>query len=151
MAISPAPANKPCPINKPKAHPGMQLGKELNLTQEQQQKAAEMREKSRTAIKPLVDQLKDERQKLKELKEKNAPEQEIKAQQQKVMELMSKVKAVHEQNLSGFEGILTPEQKTKFQEIKKEKHEKMQEKRQERMNNMKNKGFGNFEKHRNMQ
>ena len=69
------------------------IAKELNLTEEQQAKTREIREEGQKEIEPLMKEMKDLREKMD-----------------------TKRKA----NLEKFEAILTPEQKAKFEEMKKQ-------------------------------
>lgn len=70
------------------------IAKDLNLTEEQQAKAKEIREEGRKDIEPLMQEMKDLREKMD-----------------------TKRKA----NMEEFEKILTPEQKAKFEEMKNKK------------------------------
>ena len=115
--------------NKEGHNPGMELRQKLNLTEEQAQKAKEMREASRAKIKPLIDEMRAERAKFREMTQNNAPQDQIDAQKQKIKELMMRVREVHRQNLGNFEQILTPDQKTQFQEFKKQRKERMKDRK----------------------
>ena len=74
------------------------LGEKLGLSEEQRQKAEELRKADFEKMKPLMEEMK---------------------------ELRTKMDAIREENMKSFEEILTPEQKTKFEEMKKERSEKM--------------------------
>lgn len=111
----------------------------LNLTPEQAQKAKEMRERSKSKIMPIVESLKTERQKLRQLKESNASQEEIKAQKDKVIALRKQAQQIREQNMKEFETILTPDQKVKFAKFKEERKVMMKNKFEER----KKQGFNN--------
>lgn len=83
------------------------MAKDLGLTAEQRKKAEELRKKSQEKIKPLIDEMKD---------------------------LRERIDAERKANMEEFEKILTPEQKEKFDEIKtrgseefKRRHKEMQE------------------------
>ena len=76
------------------------LGEKLGLSDEQRQKAEELRKADFEKMKPLIEEMK---------------------------ELRAKMNAIREENMKSFEEILTPEQKIKFDEIKKERSEKMKE------------------------
>ncbi len=67
--------------------------KELNLTQEQKEKAEELKEKAKKDLKPLMEEMKELREKMDEIREQNKEE---------------------------FEAILTPEQKEKLESLAKE-------------------------------
>ena len=77
------------------------LEQELNLTDEQKQKAKELRKASRKKIKPLMDEIKV---------------------------LHKKMDQIRENDMKNFEALLTKEQKEIFDQIKakhKERHDKM--------------------------
>ena len=116
------------------------LGVKLNLTQEQKDKFKAMRESSRNQIKPLLDELNAERKKFRDLRQSNAKPEELQAQRQKMIEIKTKIREIHKQNLTYFEQNLTPEQKVKFQEIKKQRMERMKQKFEHRKN------YGGFNK-----
>ena len=103
MAFSPANAKEPALPEAPKfeqrfdreqMHKEMakKMADDLNLTEEQQEKAKAIHEKGKKDIEPLMDEMKDLRQKMDEKRRANMEE---------------------------FEQILTPEQKAKFDEMKK--------------------------------
>lgn len=73
------------------------LAQELGLTAEQQAQARKIHQEGRKKVKPLMDEMKDIRKKMDDLRQENMKE---------------------------FEAILTPEQKAKFEKIKTERHEK---------------------------
>ncbi len=73
------------------------LAQELGLTAEQQVQAKKIHQEGRKMVKPLMDEMKDIRKKMDELRQENMKE---------------------------FEAILTPDQKAKFEKIKAERHEK---------------------------
>lgn len=73
------------------------LAQELGLTAEQQVQAKKIHQEGRKRVKPLMDEMKDIRKKMDELRQENMKE---------------------------FEAILTPDQKAKFEKIKAERHEK---------------------------
>jgi len=81
-------------LDKAEMHKKMaeKIAKDLNLSEEQQQKAKEIRENGKKEIEPLMEEMKDLREKMD-----------------------TKRKA----NMEEFEKILTPEQKAKFEELKK--------------------------------
>ncbi|MDD3014844.1 MAG: Spy/CpxP family protein refolding chaperone [Candidatus Gastranaerophilales bacterium] len=119
---------------------GKKLGlmKQLNLTEEQDAKAKELRTQSREKIKPFIDQIKIEKVKMKEMIEQSASKEELAKQKEKIADLMKQTKVIHKQNLASFEEILTSEQKTKFKEIKKKKIERNKEKRGKKLNHRQN-------------
>lgn len=119
---------------------GEKIANELKLTKEQREKSKKLHEEARKKIKPIMEEFKKERQKLRELKRSNALQDKIDEQMQKLKDLKDKAHEIHIDNLKKFESILTPEQKAKFQELKKRKEEmrqKMKEKRKEMRKKMK--------------
>ena len=70
------------------------LGKKLNLTAEQETKAKALREDGHKKMKPLIEEMKNTKTKMDELRK---------------------------ENMKAFEEILTPEQKTEFEKFKAEK------------------------------
>ncbi len=81
-------------IDRAEMHKKMaeKIAKDLNLSEEQQQKAKEIRENGKKEIEPLMKEMKDVREKM---------------------------DAKRRTNMQEFENILTPEQKAKFEELKK--------------------------------
>lgn len=80
------------------------LAKDLNLTDDQQKKAEEIREAGRKKVEPLFKQMDELRKKMDQLREENMKE---------------------------FESILTPDQKAKLEKIKAE-HDKRRAERMDR-------------------
>ena len=91
------------------------MAKDLGLTAEQRQKADELRKKSQEKIKPLMDEMKD---------------------------LREKIDAERKANMEEFEDILTPEQKQKFEEIKERGAKDFKKRREEVRNIMRGRGEG---------
>ena len=97
-------------FNPEKHHEKMakKLAEDLNLTEEQQAKAKEMRQNAREKIKPLIDERKAIREKM---------------------------DSIRKENMKAFEELLTPEQKATFEKIKAERkarHDKMMKKHHHR-------------------
>ena len=103
-------AQKPVVISNPQAEQGVEhkfakfdkehhekmakrLADKLSLTEEQQQKAEQIRKSGQEKIKPLLDEM---------------------------MELRKKIDKERRANMEEFENILTPEQKTAFEKLKAE-------------------------------
>lgn len=78
------------------------MAKQLNLTDEQKEKAKALREEARKEMEPLMEQKKN---------------------------LREKTKAIREKHMAKFEAILTPEQKEKLEEIKSKHKQKFQKDR----------------------
>jgi Spy/CpxP family protein refolding chaperone len=94
-------------FNMGKEQPREDLAKLLNLTPEQKKQEKALREQTKTELKPIGEQ---------------------------IQSLMNQARAIHEKHLAEFEKILTPEQKTKFEQILKEKREKLEQRRIARQN-----------------
>lgn len=99
------------------------LEEELNLTEAQKQKARQNRIKGRQQMKPVIEEI---RAKKDEVLDTIDSELSDDAKKVKLQELQSEIKALHkkanelrESNMKEFEKILTPEQKTKFEQLKK--------------------------------
>lgn len=88
------------------------LAKKLDLTPEQQELAKKLNENSRKKIEPLMDEMR------------------------KTREEMDKIRR---DNMAEFEKILTPEQKTKFDNMKKEQHEQFEKHHKKMMKDRKGK------------
>lgn len=85
------------------------FAKDLGLSDEQKAQADKIREEGRKKVEPLMKEMKNLREKMDKLRE---------------------------ENMKDFEKILTPEQKTKLEEMKKH-HDKMREERKDRRKMMK--------------
>lgn len=101
------------------------IKKFLNLTPEQEQKAKAMREGSKGQIIPIMEKMKTERSKFRQLKEQNAPQKDLEAQRAIVKELHKQLQQIREANMKQFETILTPEQKVKFEKFRAERKAEM--------------------------
>ena len=119
-----------------KAPPG--LMKKLNLSEDQAAKAKAIREQSRGKIKPIVEQIRSERHKLGEMRQQSSPQDQLTDQKEKIKSLVDQAKSIHKQNLQSFETILTPEQKTQFEEIKKQRMEGIKKRKMQRFGEKKN-------------
>ena len=91
MVKGPRPGEMPRPPHMKKMKED--LGKKLGLTEEQEEQARKIREEGREKMKPLMEEQR---------------------------ELHKKMNEIRKENMAEFEEILTPEQKQKFSEIKKE-------------------------------
>lgn len=128
--------------NAQKAH--TDLENKLNLTEEQKSKAKEIRMQGREEIKPIIDELRVKKEKIREIKTSSLSEKEkssqIEAQRKEIQALREQADKIREKNMAQFEGILTAEQKNEFNKFKQEmkaKHEafkkQMEQKRQQKM------------------
>lgn len=99
----------------------------LKLTEAQKAKAEALDAKTKSELKPLVKDLRQEMKKMQELKTKNASIIKIWKQQFAVNSAKSKVKSKLTASKNDFEAILTAEQKTQYKKIEADRHKKMQQ------------------------
>jgi protein CpxP len=93
----------------------------LNLTETQQQQAKTIFENARASSKPLVDQLRQVRQELREAAKANRPAAEIEALAARQGDLRGQLTAIHTQAFASFFATLTPEQKEKAEQLRGER------------------------------
>ena len=91
--------------------------KTLDLSCDQKTKAEAFDKKNREKLDPLMAEMRKEKTKLLELKNKNASKVKVWEQKQKLKALKRKMRATMEASKKEFETILTPEQKVKFEEM----------------------------------
>lgn len=103
------------------------ISKELNLTETQKTQAKHLRESARSTIQPLFQQMRTERQKLRELRQSNASADTISIQKEKLKALHLQLQTLRKDHMQKFEAILTPDQKAKFEKVIAEKKAKMEE------------------------
>ena len=127
-----------------KEHRSNELGKKLNLTEEQRAKAKAIHEQSRAKMEPIIKELRAEKENLMKMKKSGASQEQIKTQREQMKPLREKARKLHEENLSKFEAILTSEQKTNFKQIKQEMIQKRKEMKKNRPNGQY--GQNNFKK-----
>lgn len=105
-------------------HKGPNLDEHLNLTEEQKLKAKELRMKGHEKIKPTFEQIKAKKMEIESVKlsKITAAEQEkkIAVLESDIKKLKTEARKIREENMKEFEAILTAEQKTEFEKIKKE-------------------------------
>lgn len=127
------PNKKPCPCAKQLPQKGERpnLGDRLKLTEEQKQKAHEIRMDGHKQMKPVFEKMQLIKQELKTVEASNISQEE---KDIKIKELKNQLRALHQEakkirieNTKQFESILTPEQKTEFEKIKQEGREKMKQ------------------------
>ena len=99
------------------------LEEELNLTEEQKQQARQNRINGRKQMKPTMDELRAKKDEVLDIIDSELSD-DIK--KEKLQKLQSEIKTLHkkanelrESNMKEFEKILTSEQKTKFEQLKK--------------------------------
>ena len=98
--------------------------KELNLTEEQEQKLKELREAGRDGSKASREEMKAAHEKMRELLEGDANESQLRAQHKKLQALKMKMDDERFENMLATRAILTPEQRKKMAEQMKERHGK---------------------------
>jgi Spy/CpxP family protein refolding chaperone len=96
----------------------------LNLTADQQAKVRAIKEESKTELKPLMDQISVERQKLKVMLDGKADKNALHQQREKILSIRKQIQAIRKEHLAKFEHLLTPVQKAQFAQIKKQNEEK---------------------------
>ena len=102
--------------------------KELNLTEEQKATLKAKREAAKTEIDAIRAQMKPEMEKMMDLMHSpNSTKQQVYAQIDKVGSLKTQMHKIRAGNLIELKEILTPEQKTKLQEIVAKKKEQMKQ------------------------
>ncbi|HIK36782.1 MAG: Spy/CpxP family protein refolding chaperone [Geminocystis sp.] len=93
----------------------------LNLTPEQRQKMAAVREKYRPQISSLKEQLRAERDTLQEMMARNESETTLRNQHQKIIALEQKIKTLSFESMLEMRSILTPEQRQQWASWMKER------------------------------
>jgi protein CpxP len=93
----------------------------LNLTEAQQQQAKTIFGNARASSKPLMEQLRQVRQELREAAKTNRPASEIEALSARQGDLRGQLTAIHTQAFASFYATLTPEQKEKADQLRNER------------------------------
>ncbi len=101
-----------------------ELRERLNLTPEQQEQAKQIRENAKPEIAPVIEQIKQKKQEIKEMKQTDASSEELKEKREEIKSLRQKANAIRKENMQKFESILNPEQKTEFNRFKEEMKQK---------------------------
>ena len=119
------------------------IDEKLKLTEEQKKQAHDLRMQGHEKIKPVMEKTKAKYDELKaimgsdlSIDEKN---QKINALEKELLALKQEARKIRTENMKEFEAILTPEQKTEFDRIKKEAAERHKQ-HVEKMKNMKKQG-----------
>lgn len=124
---------KVCPKKPQKTN----LDDRLKLTEEQRQKAHELRMQGHEKIKPVFDEIKLKKEEIKKIKMSNLSEskkqKKIEPLKNDLRKLKAEVRKIHEENMKQFEAILTPEQKAEFEKIKQEGREKFKKQHRKQM------------------
>ena len=115
---------KPANVSEKPKRPESEFEKRLKLTDEQKQKAKELRRNSHKEIKPIMEQMKLKHEEIEAVKlTKLAPqaqEEKIQSLKAEMMELHKKAHEIRMNNMKEFEALLT---KTQLKELKKIKDE----------------------------
>ena len=128
-----------------------ELREKLNLTEEQKEKAKQLRMEARPAIKPIIEKLRQEKHELREMQKSGASKEELKTKIEKIKSLRQEANKIREKNMKKFEAILDSQQKAEFKKHKKEMEknkEKFRQKRKEELKE-KRKERRNFDMHEN--
>ena len=100
------------------------LDEKLNLTEEQKKQAHDIRMQGHEKIKPIVEKMKAKHAEIKKIAESNLSdtqkEKKINKLEKDLLELKQQARKIRTENMKEFETILTPEQKTEFEKLKKE-------------------------------
>lgn len=99
--------------------------KELNLSKEQQQKMNEFRAQKRAELKPIFEKMKQEKQKLHELKQSNAAKNSINSQREKIQKLRAQKDEIKAKYHEKIKSILNTEQQKKYDKLMNERQNKM--------------------------
>jgi periplasmic protein CpxP/Spy len=99
---------------------GERWGKELNLTTEQQAQIKTIRDEEKTASAGLHQQMKAAREQLGTLMAGNADDAQLRQQHEQVQQLMQQMGDRRFDTMLKIRAILTPEQRTKAAELKKQ-------------------------------
>lgn len=128
------PANCECqqkkrPDFKRPPHKGPNLDEELSLTEAQKKQAEDLRMKGHDKIKPVMEKMKTKHEEIRKIKEDTTLTEEQKTKKIEplkadIKKLKLQAKTIRQDNMKEFEAILTPDQKTKFEQIKQEGREK---------------------------
>ena len=111
-----------------------EFDKKLNLTPDQKAKMKAVHQASRAQIKPLFEQMKAERAKMKQLESSSASKDAIAAERTKIHQIREQLKTIRKADFEKIQAFLTPDQQALFN--------KMHEERKNRMNSHKH----NFDK-----
>lgn len=94
------------------------LEKELKLTKEQKARYRELSYSLKQQMKPYVVKIQEQRQKIAEMLQLEAEEEDINSEKVKFKNIVTKAMLVKKANMDEFEMILNPWQKEKFKKIR---------------------------------
>lgn len=119
---------KDCKCKKDIKNRKPNLDERLNLTEEQKQKAHDLRMDGHKKMKPVFDKIAAKKAEIKKVEESNISQdkkdKKIQSLKNDIKTLRQEAKKIRIDNAKQFEAILTPEQKTEFEKIKQEGREK---------------------------
>ena len=115
--------------------------KRLNLTEEQKQTIEANKIKDREKMAPIMKDIREKQKSFKEIdsnanltvEQKEKEKQKVKAE---IKALKGQADKYRQENMKSFENVLTPQQKTEFEKIKKEQKQEMEKKRIEHIEKM---------------
>lgn len=108
-------ARKPGPPNQDR------MFEKLDLSEEQRKKLAEIRKSNAEKVKALQEKLKEAHQKLDSSLDSDASEDVLKKQHQALQDLQNEMSDLRFENILAVRKVLTPEQRKKFSEMRKQK------------------------------
>ena len=112
-----------CKKNKP-VKPKFNLDEKLKLTEEQKKQAHDIRMDGHKKIKPVFEKIKTTNEEIKKVHESDLSaeqkDKKICALEKELLTLKQQARRIRIENTKQFEAILTPEQKTEFENMKKE-------------------------------
>lgn len=104
----------------------------LDLTEDQKAQVKAMREASQPTIQPLMEAMKQNRQKFMEARKAGADEATLAAIRAEIAPIREQIKAHREASMNQMMSILTEEQKAKLAAMKEKRQERMKERRGKR-------------------
>ena len=124
---------RPCPCQKgqpPKMSRPL-IDERLNLTEAQKKQAHELRMKGHEKIKPVFAKIQDTKQKIVKVNSSDLKQEDkdvlLNTLNEELKTYLAEAKQIRMENAKEFESILTDEQKTEFEKIKKEGRAKAQQ------------------------
>lgn len=109
------------------------LSQELNLTDTQKQQARTIFQSARTTAQPIREQMRKNHQALMQAAKSGQSSSQIQQLSAEQGKLVGKMAAIHTQAFGKFyHSVLTPEQRTKFDQLQQQRHEKMQNRMRQR-------------------
>lgn len=97
-----------------KADKGERLMGKLNLTNEQRNKMSDIRKKYEPQFSSLNEQLRNERETLREMMRTNQGENQLRSQHQKIVSLNQQIQSLRFESMLEMREVLTPEQRQEW-------------------------------------